>query len=228
MQSPHKTFVCSIVVALAALSCPIVLKADQLIFTGNLTSDGTSVGGGDVVIDPASINAGDPFSIKLIYNPAGFIQSGNTFRLTDASLSLKFDGYTFDYLASRSTAILFSTPGVFGPGTVSFQICTGSLPCDTSINDFINLYLAGTVTDLSTLASQANTLSGDPNASPSQFEFLRNFDDGSQTDLQGSLGIPAGSPVPEPSMPALLAAMAAVAGVSKALRQIAFLIRRLL
>src|SRR5258708_25968062 len=143
---------------------------------------------------------GDPFSIKLTYDPARFIPSGNSFQLTDASLSLKFDGYTFDYVANRSNAIVFSTPGVFGPGTVLFQICSAPLPCDISIDNFINLYPAGTVTDLSTLANQATPLSGDPNASPSEFEFLRNFDDGSQTDLQGTLGTPTGTEVPEPSM----------------------------
>jgi hypothetical protein len=50
-------------------------------------------------------------------------------------------------------------------------------------------------------------LSGDPSASPSEFEFLRNFSDGSQTDLQGTLGTPTA--VPEPSALALLASVLA-------------------
>src|SRR4029077_12030821 len=43
---------------------------------------------------------------------------------------------------------------------------------------------------LSTLPAQVGGLSGDPGASTSEFEFPRNFSDGSQTDLQGTLGTP--------------------------------------
>ena len=56
-----------------------------------------------------------------------------------------------------------------------------------------------------TLAAQAGGLSGDPRASPSEFEFLRNFSDGSQTDLQRTLGAAGSTAVPEPSTLALLA-----------------------
>jgi hypothetical protein len=93
------------------------------------------------------------------------------------------------------------SPGAYGSGTTSFLICSSFPGCFT--NDFIDLYFKGSVSNPGTLAAQASGLSGDVNASPSEFEFLRNFDDGSQTDLQGRLGTT--NPTPEPSSLALLA-----------------------
>jgi hypothetical protein len=108
---------------------------------------------------------------------------------TNAGLTLQFDGHTFGYTSAAGNYLEFSSPGVFGPGTTSFLICSSLANCSTE--DFLTLYFQGTVTSLSTLAAQAGGLSGDPGASPSEFEFLRNFSDGSQTDLQGTLGTPA-------------------------------------
>jgi len=101
--------------------------------------------------------------------------------LTNAGLTLQFDGHTFGYTSAAGNYLEFSSPGVFGPGTTSFLICSSLANCSTE--DFLTLYFQGTVTSLSTLAAQAGGLSGDPGASPSEFEFLRNFSDGSQTDL---------------------------------------------
>jgi hypothetical protein len=200
--------------AIIIFLCSQTARADLITITGNLTSDGSAVGSGDPVIgDPSTINTGDPFSIVLSYNPASFNQSGSSFVLTNASLALQFDGYTFDYASAAGNYIEFSSPGVFGPGTTSFLICSSLANCSTE--DFLTLYFQGTVTNLSTLAAQAGGLSGDPGASPSEFEFLRNFSDGSQTDLQGTLGTPGigSTAVPEPSMLALLAfAVAALGG----------------
>jgi hypothetical protein len=117
--------------------------------------------------------------------------------LTNASATLKFDGFSFIYTTTAGNYIEFSTPGVFGPGTASFLICSSVADCE--IGDAVTLYLTGTITNLGTLASQVGGLSGDAGASPSEFDFLRNFSDGSQTELQGSLGTPAiTTPVPEP------------------------------
>jgi hypothetical protein len=171
-----------------------------------LTSDGSAVGSGDPVIgDPSTINTGDPFSIVLSYDPASFTHSGSSFVLTNAGLTLQFDSYLFGYSSAAGNYLEFSSPGVFGPGTTSFLICSSLANCSTE--DFLTLYFQGTVTSLSTLAAQAGGLSGDPGASPSEFEFLRNFSDGSQTDLQGTLGTPGigSTAAPEPSMRALLA-----------------------
>ena len=199
---------------LSLLACLAVLvytqsaKADSITISGNLSSDGTAVGSGDPVItDPSTINVGDPFSIAFTYDPTTATQSGGNFTLNDASLTLAFDSYSFTYSTAAGNFIEFSTPGAFGAGTASFLVCSSFSNCFTS--DFLNLYFAGTVTDLSSLQSQAGTLTGDISASPSEFEFLRNFDDGSQTDLQGILTGAQGaatSAVPEPSMFLLLAA----------------------
>lgn len=179
-------------------------RADMIAITGNLTSDGTAVGSGDPVItNPSTINSRDPFSIFLSYDPAGFTQSGSSFVLTNASLTLQFDGYTFGYSSAAGNYLEFGSPGVFGPGTTSFLICSSLANCSTE--DFLTLYFKGTVTSPGTLAAQAGGLTGDPGASPAEFEFLRNFSDGSQTDLQGTLGTqPSITPVPEPSTLALL------------------------
>ncbi len=186
-------------------------RADMVTFTGNLTSDGTAVGSGDPVItDPTTIHTGDPFSIALSYDPASFTQSGSSFVLTNASLTLQFDGYSFGYASAAGNYIEFSTPGVFGSGTTSFLICSSLANCSTE--DFLTLYFKGTVTSPGTLAAQAGGLSGDPGASPSEFEFLRNFSDGSQTDLQCTLGTSSTSAVPEPSSLALLAFVLAALG----------------
>jgi hypothetical protein len=131
--------------------------------------------------------------------------------LTNAGLTLQFDGYTFGYTSAVGNYIEFSSPGVFGAGTTSFLICSSLANCSTE--DFLTLYFQGTVTSPSTLAAQAGGLSGDPGASPSEFEFLRNFPDGSQTDLQGILGGSATTtPVPEPGSLALLAFVVAALG----------------
>ncbi|HXA05312.1 MAG TPA: PEP-CTERM sorting domain-containing protein [Bryobacteraceae bacterium] len=181
-------------------------RADLITITGNLTSDGSAVGSGDpVIVNPSTINSGDPFSIVLSYDPASFTHSGSSYVLTNASLTLQFDSYMFSYDSAGGNYLEFSSPGVFGSGTTSFLICSSLANCSTE--DFLTLYFQGTVTSPSTLAAQAGGLSGDPGASPTEFEFLRNFSDGSQTDLQGTLGTPASgpTPVPEPSALALLA-----------------------
>jgi hypothetical protein len=199
--------------AIAISLCGQTARADMITITGNLTSDGSAVGSGDPVIsDPSTINPGDPFSIVLSYDPASVIQSGSSFVLTNAGLTLQFDGYTFGYTSAAGNYLEFSSPGVFGPGTTSFLICSSLANCSTE--DFLTLYFQGTATSPSTLAAQAGGLSGDPTASPSEFEFLRNFSDGSQTDLQGTLGTSgiSGTSVPEPSSIALLASVVAGLG----------------
>src|SRR5215469_15795298 len=81
--------------------CSQTARADMITITGNLTSDGSAVGTGDPVItNPSTINSGDPFSIALSYDPASFAQSGNSFVLTNASMTLQFDGYTFGYASA--------------------------------------------------------------------------------------------------------------------------------
>jgi hypothetical protein len=195
--------------------CSQTARADMITITGNLTSDGSAVGSGDPVItDPTTINSGDPFSITLTYDPASFTQSGSSYVLTNASLTLQFDGDKFDYSSAAGNYIEFSSPGVFLGGTTSFLICPSLATNCIGTGDFLTLYFKGTVTSPSTLAAQAGGLTGDPGASPSEFEFLRNFSDGSETDLQGTLGPPgtSGTPVPEPSSLALLAFAVAALG----------------
>src|SRR5579863_4273639 len=184
-------------------------RADMITITGNLTSDGSAVGSGDPVItNPSTVNSDDPFSILLGYDPASVTQAGSSFVLTNASLTLQFDGYTFGYSSAAGNYLEFASPGVFGPGTTSFLICSSLADCSTE--DFLTLYFKGTVTSPNTLAAQEGGLSGDPGASPSEFEFLRNFSDGSQTDLQGTLGTQSSiSSVPEPSSLALIAVVVA-------------------
>lgn len=105
--------------------CSQTARADMVTFTGNLASDGSAVGSGDPVItNPSTINTGDPFSIALSYDPASFIQSGSSFVLTNASLTLQFDGYSFGYASASGNYIEFSAPGVFGSGTTSFLVCS--------------------------------------------------------------------------------------------------------
>lgn len=192
--------------------CSQTARADMITITGKLTSDGSAVSSGDPVItNPFTINSEDAFSIGLSYDPTSFTQSGSSFVLTNASLTLQFDGYKFGYSSAAGNYLEFASPGVFGLGTTSFFICSSLANCSTE--DFLTLYLQGTVTSPSTLAEQAGGLSGDPGASPSEFEFLRNFSDGSQTDLQGTLGTqPSITPVPEPSTLALLASVLAGLG----------------
>ena len=131
--------------AIAISLCDQTARADMITITGNLTSDGSAVGSGDPVItNPSTINSGDPFSIALSYDPASFIQSGNSYVLTNADLTLQFDGYTFGYTSPAGNYIEFSTPGVFGPGTASFLICSSIANCSTE--DFLTFYFQGTVT----------------------------------------------------------------------------------
>ena len=205
---PSLLFQCTVTLA-AVLVSSQGARADLVTFTGNLTSDASAVSSTDPVLaDPATINTGDPFSLALTYDPSHFTHTGSSYVLTSASALLKFDGYSFDYTSAAGNYIAFSTPGVFGTGTASFLICSSLADCSTT--DFITLYFKGTIASLSTLAAQASGLAGDPTASPSEFEFLRNFTDGSQTDLQGTLGSVTGTggggtTTPEASGLALLA-----------------------
>jgi hypothetical protein len=94
--------------------------------------------------------------------------------------------------------------------------------CSSTPGDFINLYYSGNVTSPATLAAQASGLSGDASASPSEFEFLRNFSDGSQTDLQGTLNRPSApvSSVPEPGTFTLFASgLAGLAALRRRFRK---------
>src|SRR5262249_30052806 len=194
----------TLVLCAGMLICAQRAHADIVTFTGKLISDGAAVGSGDPVItDPSTIHVNDPFSVSLTYNPASFTHSGNSYTLTDAILNLTFDGYSFNYSSAAGNYLALFTPGAFGAGTTSFLFCSSLADC--GVTDFLTLYFKGTVTDPSTLQAQAGGLSGDPTASPSEFEFLRNFDDFSQTDLQGTLSAANGSAVPEPSVRGLLA-----------------------
>ena len=187
---------------LAIILCAQSAQADSITISGTLSSDGAAVGSGDpVIVDPNTINVGDLFSIVFTYDSTTATQSGGNFTLNDASLTLAFDSYSFTASTASGNFVEFSAPGAFGPGTASFLVCSSLANCFTA--DFLTLYFAGTITDLSSLESQAGGLTGDTSASPSEFEFLRNFDDGSQTDLQGILTGSAATPtpaVPEPSM----------------------------
>ena len=108
----------------------------MITITGNLTSDGSAVGSGDPVIsNPSTINSGDAFSIALSYDPTSFTQSGSSYVLTNASLTLEFDSYTFSYDSAGGNYLEFSSPGVFGPGTTSFLICSSLANCSTE--DFL-------------------------------------------------------------------------------------------
>jgi hypothetical protein len=188
--------------------------AASIIFTGHLTSDGTAVGSGDPVItNPSTIHAGDAFSATLTFDPTQYMSAGSSYVLTSASLALRFDGYTFLYNAGAYFE--FASPGVYGSGTVSFQFCSSQANCST--NDFINLYYNGPLVNPGNLASNAGSFTGQASASPAEFEFLRSFSsDGSQTDLQGTLG-----PVivtPEPATLATVVLSALLAGSARALR----------
>jgi hypothetical protein len=137
--------------------CGQTARADLVSISGNLTSDGSAVGSGDpVIIDPSTINPGDPFSITLSYDPASFTQSGSSYVLTNASLMLQFDGYTFGYTSAAGNYIEFSTPGAFGRGTTSFLICSSLANCSTQ--DFLTLYFQGIVTSPSTLGGASGRI----------------------------------------------------------------------
>src|SRR5258708_3621576 len=111
------------VIAVATLGSGQEAKADVVKFSGVLNSDGSAVGSGDPVIaNPATINVGDPFSILLNYDPASFTHSGGSYVLTNATLTLTFDGYSFPYASAAGNYIEFSTPGAYGSGTTSFLI----------------------------------------------------------------------------------------------------------
>jgi hypothetical protein len=181
------------------------VRADVITFGGTSISDGTAVSPSDPIItNPSAIHPGDSFSGTLTFTPASFTHSGNSYVLTDASFTLHFDGYSFQYASGLGNYLALVTPGAFGAGTTSFLFCSSLANCQTT--DILTMYFTGTVTNPMTLSAQAHLLSGDVSASPSEFEFLRNFDDGSQTDLQGNLSTPVGSgAVPEPASVALLA-----------------------
>jgi hypothetical protein len=134
-------------------------RADMITIAGHLASDGSAVGSGDPVIsDPSTIHPGDPFSIALSYDPASSTQSGSLYALTNASLTLEFDGYMFGYGSAAGNYIEFSSPGAFGSGTTSFLICSSLANCSTE--DFLTLYFMGTVTSPSTLALLAFGVAG--------------------------------------------------------------------
>jgi hypothetical protein len=173
-------------------------KASTIDLSGTLTADNTAVSPTDPVIT-GGITSGSALSMVLTYDPSQVTQTGNSFVFNSATFDLSFDGYAFAYSSAAGNYIEMATPGAYGLGTVSFQICTSSVACSDPFGDFINLYYSGTVLGPATLAAQASGLSGDASASPSEFEFLRNFSDGSQTDLQGTLNSPSVPPtVPEP------------------------------
>ncbi len=194
-------------------------KADTIDMSGNLSSDSTAVSPTDPVItNPSTINMGDSLSMVLTYDPTGYTQSGNSYVFTSATFDLSFDGYSFDYSSAAGNYIEMSTPGVFGSGTVSFLICTSLSGCSSTPGD----YYSGNVTSPATLAAQASGLSGNASASPSEFEFLRNFSDGSQTDLQGTLNRPSApvSSVPEPGTFTLFASgLAGLAALRRRFRR---------
>ena len=169
---PRSLYIGQLAFALAMCCGGPFARADSITITGDLSSDGSAIGLSDPVItDTSTINPGDPFTIVLTYDPASFDQTGSSYVLTDASLTLSFDGYAFLYSSSAGSYIEFSTPGVYGPETASFLVCSSLDNCFAE--DFLDLYLTGTITDLSSLASEAGRLAGDTAASPSEFEFLR-------------------------------------------------------
>lgn len=184
---------------LAALAFLIFIRtaaADTIHFnaSGTLISDMTAV---DVPTDPVitaahPINVGDAWSLTLTYATGGF---------AGATLQLSFDGYSFSYDAGAGDTIALFSNTASLPGLTLLQACT-SAGCG---DNFLNLYFTGVVTSPDTLGTDASGLAGDKAASPTPFEFLRNFaSDGGQTDLQGSIGSIAssggggGSTVPEP------------------------------
>jgi hypothetical protein len=194
MRIPFWSFLLILAISLSAS----LAKAITIDMSGTLTSDNTAVSSTDPIIT-SGITSGSALSMVLTYDPTSYTQSGNSYVFTNAAFALSFDGYSFDYSSAAGNYIEMATPGAYGTGTVSFQICTSSAACSDPFGDFINLYYSGTVLSPATLAAQASGLSGYSSASPSEFEFLRNFLDGSQTDLQGTLNSPSVPPtVPEP------------------------------
>lgn len=184
---------------LAALAFLIFIRtasADTIHFSvsGTLISDMTAV---DVPTDPVitaanPINVGDAWSLTLTYATGGF---------AGATLQLSFDGYSFSYDAGAGDTIALFSNTASLPGLTLLEACT-SAGCG---DNFLNLYFTGVVTSPDTLGADAGGLAGDNAASPTPFEFLRNFaSDGGQTDLQGSIGSITGSgggggtTVPEP------------------------------
>jgi len=184
---------------------------------GTLFSDATAISPSDPVItDASAVNTGDPFSFLLTFTPGAFSQPfGGAYVFGDAAATVGLGGVSFDYDAAAGSFIGLFSPGAFGDGTTSLQVCSDAF-CQ---NDFLNLYFTGSVSGPDSLVAEASSLAGDTAASPMAFELLRNFDDGSQTDLMGTIDSVSAAtttetnPVPEPSTIWLLASGAAQIGL---------------
>lgn len=154
----------------------------------------TSVDAADTVF--ANATTGDAFSLVLTYDPSNFATTASLeFQDTTQSESAS--------LANSDGTYTLSSPGAYGAGTTSFNFSDSS-------SDFINLYFNGAISGPGDVAG-LNALTGYSSASPSEFEWLFNFSDGGQTDLQGSITSVSASEtsppptVPEPATFALLA-----------------------
>lgn len=207
-------------VILALASGVSLAWGDTLTMTGSLSADAYPGSGDTVITDPSTVMYGQSFSMTLNYDPSSYtLASGggiDTYTLTSATLSMDVGGNMFSY-SSASNYLSVSFPGTYGSGSVTFLVCSSVTACSDPMGDFLNLYYTGTASGLSGMATDASTWTADFGSSPTPYQFVRNFADGSQTELDGTLNTPSGtvsggnggggspSPVPEPATLMLVA-----------------------
>lgn len=195
--------------ALLALAVAVAIgaqaaRADSVHVVVQGTFSSVGVAPDDTGLTNLNINPGDSWTLTLLYpnGPSGF--NGDQLQ---GSAQLTFDSNSFLY-SSQTDTLYLDSPGAYGAGTTSFQLCVSN-----NCSNFINLYFAGSLSGPDNIAGW-NGLSSDEGASPAPFEFLRNFSSGDQTDLQGDFSPTSNgsisaqdvpTPTPEPASLWLLA-----------------------